>query len=452
MKPQEQAALDFLESNGASSAADICRALSISQPTASRLLKAIEDEIFTLGAGKLTRYAVGKSIGSWPASQPIWRIDETGAASQIGSLNFLARQQIHLGGQGVSTIFEPSRLNPLPWLISGLRAQGFLGRIHAKQLGAMGLGDNPENWDTESILISAIHTYDAPGALLMGASASAKPNAATLIPSSDPSDVLDRLSHDVASTLPAGSSAAGEQPKFLAHNDKGESFVVKFSANRGTPHGDRWSDLLIAEALASEVLNDLGITSAHNEVLHTDTRTYLLCPRFDRIASGRRHAVSLGAVHDAFIKSSYVNWFSSCNELARQGRLGPDEALTVHDIFRFGQLIGNTDMHSGNSALFVHGDSLQEMLEGKFSIAPVYDMLPMRWRPDPSLGMQDYAQFDADYSMAPLHIRQAAKDFWLRLASHPRVSNELAMVAAKMSNQMGAVSQERPARKDAPRG
>ena len=319
-------------------------------------------------------------------------------------------------------------------------------------LAAMGLGDNPENWNTESILLSAIHTHDAPGALLIGPLASAKAHAATLIPTTNPGAALDLLSQDVTRTLPAGSSAAGEQPKFLAHNEKGESFVVKFSANRGTPYGDRWSDLLIAEAMANKVLSDFGYASANNEVVQTDTRTYLLSTRFDRIGQGRRHIVSVGSVHDAFVKNAYVNWFATCSELARQGRLPLSQAQAVTDIFRFGQIIGNTDMHSGNLALYVQGRALQELLEGKFSVAPVYDMLPMRWRPDPTLGMQEYAAFDADYSMAPLHIRQAAMVFWLKLSTNHMVSRDLKAVSAQMSARMGVDLQELPAQMETPRG
>ena len=72
----------------------------------------------------------------------------------------------------------------------------------------------------------------------------------------------------------------------------------------------------------------------------------------------------------------------------------------MHDILMFGRLIGNSDMHSGNAGLFVKGESLQEMLQGKFSLAPVYDMLPMRWKPDAMMGVFGYEPFEPDYRRA----------------------------------------------------
>ena len=152
--------------------------------------------------------------------------------------------------------------------------------------------------------------------------------------------------------MPLGSSAGGEQPKFPVINEQGEHLLVKFSPPRGTPFGERWSDLLCAEVLAGEVLQRHGHEAARSEIIQTSTRTYLLSRRFDRIgANGRRHVVSVGAAHMGFIKSAYTDWASTCEALVRQDRLSAQDALRAHDLLQFGRLIGNTDMHWGNAAL-----------------------------------------------------------------------------------------------------
>jgi hypothetical protein len=179
--------------------------------------------------------------------------------------------------------------------------------------------------------------------------------------------------------------------------------------------------------------------AAHNEIVQTASRTYLLSHRFDRVgAIGRSHVVSVGAAHFGFCKGSYVNWATTCSDLARQKRLSKEEADRVHNLLLFGRLIGNSDMHAGNAGLFVEGNSLREMLDGQFTLAPVYDMLPMRWKPDAMLGMFPYEPFEADYSVASNTVRSAAKAFWQRVASHPLISMELQRVAAVMGTQIPA--------------
>jgi len=439
MKPQLQSVVKLLQESGALSSPSIQSALRISQPTVSRILSELEDEVFTFGSARATRYALGHSIGTMPAQQPIWGVGADGMASRLGDLTFLARSQIHIGADGVNEIFDVTSKDPLPWILSGLRPQGFLGRLLAQRMATSAYSANPDTWSVEEVLVAACQTHDAPGALLLGTSMSTKLDAQIKISATNPGPDLDRLSADVVKTLPAGSSAGGEQPKLLAFNDAGASFIVKFSAPRGTPYGDRWTDLLVCESIAALTLNDCGMDAAQNEIVQTDTRTYLLSRRFDRIgATGRKHVVSVGSAHFEFCKGTYVNWAATCSDLARQNRLSKEDAETALAILMFGRLIGNSDMHSGNAGLFVEGGSLREMMGGRFSLAPVYDMLPMRWKPDAMMGMFPYEPFEADYSMASNEVRCAAQSFWKRVAGHPLISQELQGIALEMSFRMGA--------------
>jgi hypothetical protein len=216
----------------------------------------------------------------------------------------------------------------LPWYLTPLQAQGFLGRLLAQRLAASGVAIDPERWDLESVLFAATHLQDAPGALALG-----EPGPAPTLPiipagGSQQAQVLDETAADVARTLPAGSSAGGEQPKFLAHlaNPDGSlrQVLVKFSPPVSTPFGARWNDLLQAEALALEVLAAHGVPVARTRIVRSQLRTYLISERFDRIgASGRRHVVSIGAAHRAFVAGPYGHWGLSCAQLVAQGGLRP---------------------------------------------------------------------------------------------------------------------------------
>ena len=88
-------------------------------------------------------------------------------------------------------------------------------------------------------------------------------------------------------------------------------------------------------------------------------------------------------------------------------------------------------MHFGNLALYA-----PDPAAARFTLAPAYDMLPMRYRPDIHLG-------DADYSFIepsrPARGRQAewdqgmrmAREFWSQVANQPAVSKSMRQAAAR---------------------
>jgi hypothetical protein len=252
---------------------------------------------------------------------------------------------------------------------------------------------------------------------------------------------LDALAQDVARSLPAGSSAGGEQPKFPVLLDSGEHVLLKFTPPRATPFGERWHDLLHAEALAADVLAWHGVPVAAGRIVESAQRTFLLSPRIDRIgAVGRRHAVDIGAVHDAFVPGAYSHWAATCEALVRQGRLEAGADDQARALLEFGRLIGNSDMHAGNLSLFIDLEGLASRgvsATGRFRLAPVYDMLPMRWRPDPvSGGAADYAAFEPDRASAAGPARGPAVAFWSRLSAYRGVGRPLRLVAAEMARRL----------------
>lgn len=152
---------------------------------------------------------------------------------------------------------------------------------------------------------------------------------------------------------------------------------------RGTPFGERWHDLLHAEWLALQVLAEHGFATASTQVIETAARTHLESIRLDRIGA-------------------------------------------------HGRLIGNTDMHFGNLSLWA-----DEPARERFSLAPLYDMLPMRWRPDAFTGLQDYTAFEPQRPPRGAVSIALAQQFWRRLAEHGPVSEPLRSVAAAMALKTG---------------
>src|SRR5690606_31739953 len=100
------------------------------------------------------------------------------------------------------------------------------------------------------------------------------------------------------------------------------------------------------------------------------------------------------------------------------------EASTFHSIVQlwyFGQLIGNSDMHDGNLS-FRSGH-----VSGApgFRLAPAYDMLPMfyapnaRGIPETPLQMSTAAPV---WSVLWDQALRAAQSFWTQAAADPRIS------------------------------
>ncbi len=422
-------ALSVLATRGLSKAAQLQQALGKSQPTVSRLLAELSSRVLTVGAGRSTRYGVPKAIMGHAAQQPLGWVDESGVPQALGQLALLQGDVLHVRVDGFETITR----GELPWFLAPLRAQGFLGRLAAQRLSAMGLASNPDSWTLTEVLLAALNLPDSPGAISLGDTHPGPPLPA--LPARQLEAALDELALGQRHTGPTGSSAGGEQPKFLARLHTGEPVLVKYSPPRGTPFGERWHDLLHAEHLANNVLARHGVAVAGTQVLAGRTRSHLISQRFDRVgAAGRCHVVALGAAHEAFVPDSYRHWGASCAALERQGRLPAPAAAQAQALLNFGHLIGNGDMHSGNLSLAVQREHLAK---GRFTLAPVYDMLPMRWRPDATLGVApDYEPFAPNPAALTSGARPSAAAFWQELAKLKAVSAAMRKLAARMSEVM----------------
>lgn len=429
LSADHQLVLGALTAQGTATSPQLQVLTGKSQPTVSRLLNDLGTQVLVIGRGRATRYALGKSIHGRPPQHPLWWTDESGRRTQIGTLTYLANDTVYVQSPALGDYSGAE----LPWYLSPLRAEGFLGRVAARSMSSLGVESDPARWSLETVLYAALHVHDAPGAMTLGVQDDGVP--AIRLGAAKLAQNLDEAAAAVASTLPAGSSAGGEQPKFLAYEPGRGHVIVKFSPPARSPGGKRWGDLLCAEHVAGATLLDHGIAAARSRIERTERRTYLISDRFDRLgAQGRRHVVPIGKAHEAFVHGAFRNWAETGFALASRGSLTAREAEDAQMILNFGRLIGNTDMHSGNLGLFA---SLEGLRRGRFELAPVYDMLPMRWRPDPLSGtISDYTPYEPDAGAAQSAASPIARSFWERMAQYEIVSPQLREVAQEMAQRL----------------
>lgn len=339
--------------------------MGISQPTVSRSMKALGDEVVRIGSGPSIHYVLRDAHRGF-SSAPVYRITEEGTVKPLGKLvpvypdGFVMEQtdNICLHSDG------------LPWWLFDMRPQGYLGRAYASRFSPeLGLPSNPENWsDTDVIRALLAHGHDAVGNLLIGEQARNHFVEMPLPVAVDRATAYPSLAQAVSAGDVPGSSAGGEQPKFCTYTERGH-VIVKFTAPDDNPVSERWRDLLLAEHLALRVL---GVETA---VFDFGGQRFLEIPRFDRTGPlGRKGLFSLRALEAEFVGRARETWPVLVNELAKQGCVHPDAVASTARLWAFGTLIGNTDMHHGNlSFISSHGRP--------YDLAPAYDMLPMGFAP-----------------------------------------------------------------------
>jgi len=184
------------------------------------------------------------------------------------------------------------------------------------------------------------------------------------------------------------------------------------------------------------VLGEHGYASTQSFVETTKERSYLFYKRFDRLPkNGKRHFVSIGAIYRGLIGTSWRNWIVTSQRLESDKRLTRGCAQRVNDIFAYGCLIGNTDMHAGNLSFYVEPDCLSG---APMTLAPVYDMLPMHWQPSPYLrDMPEYTGFEPDVqSLGNSQAVSMALCFWQSVAGCDDVSNAMKSIASHMKERI----------------
>lgn len=123
------ALLTALLLQGPRSAPELRQQLAVSQATFSRLASA-EERVIQFGKARATRYALLRPIRGIVAF-PLWRVDEQGKAHKFGCL-------YPCWPQGSCLVMQADSLwqwfDGLPWYLTDLRPQGFLGRSWGRRM------------------------------------------------------------------------------------------------------------------------------------------------------------------------------------------------------------------------------------------------------------------------------------------------------------------------------
>jgi DNA-binding transcriptional ArsR family regulator len=421
MDPALQVAL----SQGPLAAAELRRRLGVSQPSLSRLLARERREVAVLGRGRASRYGWYRRVRELDPELPVHRVSRAGRAERIGTLLTLAPDRYWFADLERPEASGAHR--SLPWFLTDMRPQGFLGRLFPSSHGELELPERVADWSEDQALYAlARRGEDCVGNLIVGAESLARwLRPAQVEPVIEWRRRLAEYGRRAQAALQGrapGSSAAGEQPKFtaLVRERAGGvvAVIVKFTPAIDTPAGRRWADLLCAESVAAEVLRAHGHAAAQSHYLAASGRSFLHSDRFDRVGErGRLGLVSLAALDDEFV-GERRGWGESAAALRRAGLIDVAAARELRFLAAFGELIANADMHLGNVS-FTLDD------KRRLRLAPAYDMLPMWYAPTgegwaqraPRRGEPRAAFADQWSSAVPL-----ARDYWARLAEDPRLS------------------------------
>ena len=365
-------------SRGPAPARQLVQALGISQPTLSRALAGMGDEVVRVGAARSIHYALRDTVRGVDAL-PVYRVTAQGQIQPLGELlpvrseGFVMRQ----------TDGSSRHSDGLPWWLMDMRPRGYLGRAYAASHAvALGLPTQLGDWQDSHVLRALLaHGHDAVGNLLLGDLARERflqnPPPQAIAVAEKPATYA-RLAQEAAQGERPGSSAAGEQPKFAAFADTASGpahVLVKFTEAHANPVTQRWRDLLLAEHLALQTLSAAGVAAASSQVIDHGEQRFLELERFDRVGTlGRRGLISLEAVEAEFVGDARAPWPELARRLADDRHVSPEAAQGAAQLHAFGTLIGNTDMHNGNLSFTTD--------EGRpYALAPAYDMLPMGFAP-----------------------------------------------------------------------
>jgi hypothetical protein len=444
--PSHADSIRLLLAQGPASAAQLVEKIGISQPTLSRAISAMGQDVLRIPIQKSIRYALRDFQRGIKETQ-VYRVSAEGAIRSLGRLVPVRPEgYVMCQDDGVCLHSEG-----LPWWLADMRPQGFLGRAYAaRHAQTLGLPDKVSQWsDTHALHALVMHGHDALGNLLLGDAARdhfLNLEAPQPVALSEKGESYGRLAREAIRGDRPGSSAGGEQPKFtvLAETAGGlRHLLVKFTLPDDNAITERWRDLLLAEHHALECLAAWDVLAAHSTVFDHAGQRFLEVERFDRTgALGRRGLFSLAALEAHFVGDASAAWPVLAQRLATDGHVTAESAATAALLYAFGTLIGNTDMHHGNLSFISE--------QGRpYSLAPAYDMLPMGFAPNREGGMPSTlgpVTFHPGVSNEIWHrALELASDFLARIRSDGRFSVAFAGCIGAMSERV-ALAREKSLR------
>jgi HipA-like protein len=413
--------------DGTATSAELEQLVGQSQSQVSRLLRELirRDAVVRIGSTRGARYARLRSIEAIGGRWPLRRVGNDGHVQDLGVLHALAGTEFYFESTDAS--FEWTGLTDgLPYFLQDQRPAGFLGRGVPRRFPELALPQRVADWSDDHYLRYLTQRgSDSVSDLILGDAALddylSLARRRTRVASAGREHRYPQLVSDVMEGAQPGSSAHGEHPKFAVLLDDGTAsrhVLVKFSPPVTTAVGQRWSDLLVSECIAQQVLAAAGIAAAPSRIHQFAGRTYLEVDRFDRSGvEGRIGVSSMNAV-DSSLYGKLDNWTDSASRLARDRRIDAATFESVRLVSTYGSLIANTDRHFGNLAFF-------DRYDGRFRLAPIYDMLPMLFAPEhDQLVARSFVP--PDPSSANLReygrARALAEQFWRDCAQDERIS------------------------------
>ncbi|WP_158279912.1 type II toxin-antitoxin system HipA family toxin YjjJ [Coraliomargarita sinensis] len=456
LNTKTQELLTYLQRNGPSASGDVVKQFGISRATLMRRVRELGDRVVTLGKARATLLAARRDLRT---DTPLYQVLENAQLQLAGHLIPLQdgerTQWLLRPEESPAACFEGEFKNGLypdwPWFLEDLRPSGFLGRAFGKRMAKLfSIDTNPENWNGRELLMTLTRFgSNLPGNFILGDGMAlndfqeeklkiAKGYYRNNLPQIYP----ELAKHAMDENEDFGSSAGGDQPKFTtmvsdAPGETPRSVIVKFSPHLESPLGQRWSDLLHAEHLANQILTKAGFATAKTRIFQIDRRTYLESERFDRIVpTGRRGLVTLRSLDAAYLGLGIGTWADCARKLVEKKWIRGEDYERIAQLHCFGELIANTDMHWGNLSFFFPGQS-------PYPLAPVYDMLPMRFRPS-STGEVRQTRFDPklpkpEDQTAWLEMYPHAHDFWKEVSAHPDISEDFKAIAEAATDSLETV-------------
>jgi hypothetical protein len=352
------------------SAQELTAALAISQPTLSRTIRAFPDVLtsFKVSGDRTPKYALLRKLpGRLHPRQNIYRISDTGAMEPFAKVEFLS------GGATLErTPTQTILYGGLPPYMAFSSPSGFLGRQVARAAASeMQLPESLKDWgDDHRIAYLFTRGLNLAGNLVYGDTSLQREMEFRQAPSTPPAD---KLAHYVAMAnqlkdAAYGSSAGGEQPKFLSLTDDMGHVIVKFAKQ-----GNRMADLLPLEHLALRSLAEVGVPASKTQLSAAGGYVFLEVQRFDRIGRhGRVGMLSCGSIDDEFF-GARDTWSEFAARCEQAKYLSAEDARHIDVMAAFSELIGNGDRHFENISILLGED-------GEYAgLAPAYDILPMRY-------------------------------------------------------------------------
>lgn len=418
---------EYLE-QGPATSREIQAATGLGQTAVSRQIRGMGSSVIRFRRGVAFRYAVTRNAFGGDDRLPLATVDAHGNTVLIAFIRPLAHAGFYIESEaGMSHLLlgedGTGLYDDLPYFLSDLRPQGFLGRQIASDLSSQGGGfpDDPIRWNSDHIgryLIS--NGEDLPGNFKFGHQALTRVRRRLTATTSDDYPVL---ADNVMSGNNPGSSAGGEQPKFTTFcKERASHVIVKFSPQGNSETAQRWRDILITEYHATETLHAKGFPAAETRLIELDDRIFLESQRFDRSSEyGRISMISLQSIDAEFVGNG-SNWLPVMSSLHNEKKVSWQHVYDAEYLYGFGKFINNTDMHLGNLSLGIAGDI--------FTLLPVYDMCSMGFAPKSGGEIHPYDYVPSEHRALRLEeahveeMKKMAHNFWERVTADERISDE----------------------------